>query len=140
MRDIARRLLDAEKSLAPALPAFEAQEAPAALRVCDKLRTSLTRFAGADGFTSLLKRAVALSQAESPALEGIKVSSDGSLEGIEQLAAGAPAPGSGSEPAAEAAVAITAHLFELLMVFIGPSLTLRLVREAWPDASLEELE
>ena len=39
---------------------------------------------------------------------------------------------------AEAAVAITAHLLGLLVTFIGEPLTLRLVREAWPDASLDE--
>ena len=38
----------------------------------------------------------------------------------------------------EAAVAITAHLLGLLVTFIGEPLTLRLVREAWPDASLDE--
>jgi hypothetical protein len=37
--------------------------------------------------------------------------------------------------AVDAAVAITAQLLGLLVTFIGEPLTVRLVREAWPDAS-----
>lgn len=33
----------------------------------------------------------------------------------------------------EAAVAITAHLLGLLVAFIGVPLTVRLLRESWPD-------
>jgi hypothetical protein len=36
----------------------------------------------------------------------------------------------------EAALTITAHLLGLLFIFVGESLTLRLVRDAWRDASL----
>jgi len=43
------------------------------VRVCEKLQVSLTRFAGADGFTSLLRRALALARAEVPALQRIEV-------------------------------------------------------------------
>ena len=38
---------------------------------------------------------------------------------------------------ADAPVAIIAHLLGLLMTFIGEPLTLRLVREAWPDVLLD---
>ena len=38
----------------------------------------------------------------------------------------------------EAASAIVAHLLHLLHTFIGRSLTLRLVRNAWPDSSFDE--
>ncbi len=93
------------------------------MRVCEKLRISLTRFAGADGFTSLLRRALALARAEVPALHGVQVKADGSLEGLEELAADA---GSGG---VEAAVAITTHLLGLLVTFVGEPITLRLVRE-----------
>ena len=37
-----------------------------AVRLCEKLRISLTRFAGADGFISLLRRALVLARAEVP--------------------------------------------------------------------------
>lgn len=127
MRNLARRLLLASGS-GRDTPTHEATV------VIEKLRTTLTRFAGVDGFVSLLRRALALASADVPALLGAKVSADGRLEGIEELATQADphAPGS------EAAVAIVAYLLSLLVTFIGAPLTLRLVREAWPNASLDE--
>ena len=92
----------------------------------------LTRFAGADGFAALLRRALALARAEVPSLHGITVKADGSMEGLEELAADAPNVG------VDAAVAITAHLLGLLVTFIGEPLTVRLVREAWPDTSWDK--
>jgi hypothetical protein len=103
-----------------------------AVRVCEKLRIALTRFAGSDGFRSLLRRALALARAGVPSLQAVKLKPDGTLEGIEVIAVDATNGG------AEAAVAITTHLLGLLVTFIGEPLTLRLVREAWPDASLAE--
>lgn len=135
LRDVARRLLALEAAQSPAHPREHE-----AVRVCEKLRISLTRFAGADGFTSLLRRALALARAEVPALQGIKVNPDGSLEGLERLAAGEWKPGSDWDGGAEAAVAITAHLLGLLVTFIGQPLTLRLVRDAWPEVPLHELQ
>ena len=135
LRDIARRLLAAEAAKSSCR-----SHGHEAVRVCEALRFSLTRFAGADGFTSLLRRAVALARAEVPELQGITVNSSGSLEGLDWLASGDQKPDSGPDRSAEAAVAITAHLLGLLVTFIGRPLTLRLVRDAWPDASLDELQ
>lgn len=103
-----------------------------AVRVHETLRVSLTRFAGAEGFTAMLRRALALARADVPSLQNVKVKADGHMEGLEALAAHAPGE------ATEAAVAITAHLLWLLVTFIGERLTLRLVLEAWPGASLKE--
>ncbi len=103
-----------------------------AVRVCEKLKKSLTRFAGADGWASLLRRSLALARAEYPSLSHITISPDGSLEGLERLATQDPKNG------AEAGAAIIAQLLGLLVAFIGEPLTLRLVRESWPDASLDE--
>ncbi len=50
------------------------------------------------------------------------------MEGLEKLVADA------RPVAADAAVAITANLLELLVIFIGQRLTMRLVREGWPDS------
>jgi hypothetical protein len=105
---------------------------PVAQRVCEKLRTSLTRFAGAEGFTSLLQRALALARAEVPALQAVNVKPDGSLEGLEAVAVD---PTHGGP---DAAAAIIAHLMGLLVTFIGAALTLRLVGEVWPGAWLDE--
>jgi hypothetical protein len=100
-----------------------------AVRVAEKLRISLAQFVGADGFTALLRRALALARADVPVLQSAKVTSDGRQEGIQAADAGTDV---------EAAAVITEHVLALLVVFIGESLTLRLVREAWPDAWLEE--
>jgi hypothetical protein len=125
IRDLARRLLAVEAASQSAAD----PRVHEAVRVCEKLRVSLTRFAGVDGFTALLRRALALARAEVPALHGITEKADGSMEGFEKVAANAHD---------DAAVAITAHLLGLLVTFIGEPLTVRLAREAWPDASLDE--
>ena len=128
MRDLAERLLALEAATQSATNA----QAHEAVRVCEKLRISLTRFAGADGFTALLGRALVLARADVPSLKTVKVTADGRLEGFEGFVAEA------GNVAIEAATAITAHLLGLLDTFIGEPLTLRLAREAWPDASLDE--
>jgi hypothetical protein len=103
-----------------------------AVRVCAKLKLSLTRFAGADGFASLLRRSLALARADVPSLSQITLNPDCSVEGLETLAARDPQSG------VEAGAAIIGHMLGLLVTFIGEPLTLRLVRESWPDASLDE--
>jgi hypothetical protein len=122
IRDLARRLLSASRTGTEP----DGQEIT---RLCEKLRISLTRFAGADGFTSLLRRALALTSAEVPFLQSVKIGTNGRLEGLEKIAAG---------KAGDAAVALTAHLLWLLVTFIGEPLALKLVRENWPDATLTE--
>jgi hypothetical protein len=124
-RELARRLLTVEATSQSAAD----RRGHEAVRVCEKLRICLTRFAGADGFTALLRRALALARAEVPALHGITEKTEGSIEGLEDLAADAP------NVAMDAAVAITAHLLGLLVTLIGEPLTMRLVRDAWPDTS-----
>ena len=126
MRELSWRLLAASKTTSD-------QHLHEATVVSEKLRVPLTRFAGAEGFASLLRRALVLASAEVPMLQSIEVSAKGRLEGFEQLPAD-----TGTAGASEAAVAITAHLLGLLGNFIGEPLTLKLVREAWPDTSLDE--
>jgi hypothetical protein len=127
IRDLARRLLAAEA----AIPSAAEPCVHEAVRVCEKLRIALTRFAGADGFTSLLRRALALARAEVPSLVAVNVKPDCSMEGLVELASDS------TSGATDAAAALTAHLLGLLETFIGEPLTLRLVREGWPDASLD---
>jgi hypothetical protein len=126
VRKLARHLLTLEAKSESAGTDARAHEA---VRVCDKLRVSLTRFAGAEGFASLLRRALALARAEFPSLDRVKIRPDCSIEGLAELS---------RDDGTEAAAALTAHLLGLLVTFIGQPLTLRLVREAWPDASLDE--
>jgi hypothetical protein len=128
VRALAQRLLAVEAASQQAADAHMHE----ADRVIAKLRISLTRFAGPEGFASLLRRALTLAGTEIPALRTVKLNSDGSLEGFEAIAIDSKA----NRP--DVAIAITAHLLALLITFIGHPLTLRLVREAWPDARVDE--
>ena len=126
MLDLARRLLAAEAASQSAAGAHVHE----GVRVCEKLQISVTQFAGSDGFASLLRRALALARAENPSLHTVKVKPDGSLDNCEALAV---AGVNGDE----GIVAIIAHLLGLLETFVGEPFTLRLVRQAWPGASLD---
>ena len=117
MQDLARRLLAASRAAADP-PVHDA------VAVCDTLRIALTKVAGADGFSALLRRALALARAEAPSLHGVKLGTNCHMEGLEEVTS-------------EGAVALAAHLLELLVTFIGEPLALRLVREGWPDESFE---
>lgn len=96
-----------------------------AVRVFERLRVALARFAGSDGFTSLVQRALALARADEPSLRQLSVRADGSLEGLEQVSG-------------NAVLALIAQFLGLLVTFVGEPLTLRFVSEAWPDASLDD--
>ncbi len=51
--------------------------------VCEKLRRSLSRLVGPEGYyRSLLARALMLAQRETPLLGPVKVKEDGSIEGL----------------------------------------------------------
>lgn len=121
--ELAGRLLrlEAAQQTAADAPDFAAQ------RVLGKLRDALSRFAGPDAFTALLRRALALARTSVPELKTVTVSNEGRLEGLTELFAAADGPGP------TAAIAITSNLLLLLTTFIGETLMLRLVREAWLD-------
>ena len=74
-----------------------------------------------------------MAHADFPSLQTVKATADGRLEGFENLPADATVD-------REAATAITTNLLGLLVTFIGESLTLRMLREAWPDACRPTLE
>jgi len=127
VRTWARRLLAVEAANQSASET-QIQEA---VRVSEKLRLSLTLFVGADGFTALLRRALALARADVPSLQNMNVTADGRLKAMTEFATGA-----GMD--IEAATVITEYLLGLLVTFVGESLTIRLMRDAWPETSLEE--
>ena len=97
---------------------------PAVLRVSEMLRRPLSTLAGSSGFRSLLTRALTLAKAQVPGLSAVQVKADGSLEGCDL---------DNQDEAAEAGVILIAHLLGLLVTFIGESLMLSLVLDAWPD-------
>jgi hypothetical protein len=129
MKVMARRLLAAEATSRSEHDAHVYE----AIRVYEKLRISLTRFAGPDGFTALMRRALVLARMEVPSLVVVNILSDGSIEGLVEISADS------KEAGIESTVAITSNFLDLLVTFIGESLTLRLISDAWPDASLGNL-
>jgi hypothetical protein len=126
IEDLARRLI-----------AFEATREPsdgpvgATSRACGALRGPLAKFVGMAGFNSLLSRALAIAKAEIPSLGLIRVRPDGSLEGLE---------GVEQDQVADAGAVVVAQLLGLLETFIGKPLMLRLVHDAWPDATEAEAD
>jgi hypothetical protein len=131
MRELARQLIGFEsrgaKSSEPARPA--------AALVCEKLRPILATLIGNGGFRGLLSRAVALASAEVPWLNGVHVMSDGVLEGLDPLS-------KQIEPRkfADGSIVLVAQLLGLLNAFIGETLTVRFVQEAWPKISINSFK
>jgi len=128
IQDLARRLLAFEAAHDDSSDA----RADVAVQVIEELRLRLIRLAGVDGFRSLLSRALTLAKAEVPSLKMVQVRADGSLEGFDEIEQTEEAGA-----ATQAGIVLVAHLLELLVTFIGAPLTLRLVRDKWPDASMD---
>ncbi len=100
---------------------------------CAALQRHLDRMIGLRGFHALLSRAIFLTRAEHPWLVPLRVSDQNgcALEGVAE----ATKAGAGEAPAGFAAVIATT--ITLLASFIGEDLTIRLLREAWPDVPFE---
>jgi hypothetical protein len=143
MRDLAHRLLTyeaiAEKTSEPV--------GSATLRVYEKLRQSLGTFAGAAGFQSLAFRALTQAKSEAPGLWAVQVAADGSLQGLGEFEPQSgefepqsgefePQLGSGKNQVSEGGVILIARLLGLLLIFLGQTLTLSLLRNSWPCAAL----
>jgi hypothetical protein len=131
VQDLARRLV-----------AFEANHdnssdarADVVALVIEELRMHLVRLAGVDGFRSLLSCALRLAKAEAPSLNMVHVGADGSLEGFDQIEKNQEAGAAG-----QAGIVLVAHLLELLVAFIGGPLTVALLRDKWPDASMDRTD
>lgn len=129
--ELARRLLAFEASRGPPSKAH----ADHATRGCERLRAPIARLAGSASYRSLLSRALALAKAEAPSLASLHVGEDGSLE-----RAGDVEGHSDAEDAPGVEAALLAHLLGLLVTFIGEPLTLLLVRDAWPDIAITEID
>jgi hypothetical protein len=107
----------------------------AIFQVTDRLRPHLATLMGNGGFRALLVRALALASAEVSWLRAVQVNADGTLEGLE-------APHAHLKPAEfrEGRVVLLAQLLGLLVAFIGPGLTSRLVGEIWPQLSADHVD
>jgi len=128
IQELARRLLAFEAARANS----SAAGVDVAARVIEELRLRLIKLAGVDGFRSLLSRALTLAKAEVPLLNTVQVRADGSVEGFDGIEQGRKAGA-----ATQAGTVLVAHLLELLVTFIGAPLTLSLVRDKWPDVSID---
>jgi len=127
-QDLARRIVAIESARAKA----GGTQVDEAVLTCAKLQVTLSKFTGPAGFLSLLSRALVLAKADVASFSIVQVRADGSLGGFDEF--------NQDQDAGELAngrVVLVAHLLGLLATFIGESLTLRLARDAWPDASID---
>jgi hypothetical protein len=107
-----------------------AARAAAAVRVFDKLSQRLAVLITPIGAEALLARAVHLSRATYPFLDHVEAKPKGtSLIATLQAAAANVEP----SQAQEGFVLVLGTLVGLLESFIGKDLTLRLLRDVWPD-------
>jgi hypothetical protein len=110
-------------------------KAPAAFPAIETLRPHLANLMGKGGFRALLARALVLATAEVPSLRAVHVRADGTLEGLDAFRPR-------SEPAnlLEGRIVLLARLLDLLVAFIGPGMTARLVGETWPQVPLDDMD
>jgi hypothetical protein len=128
MRSFAKHLMIYEKQ-----GSESSRVAP--FQAIDKLRPLLATLMGDGGFRALFSRALVLAGAEVFWLHALHINADGALEGVEASHARV-------DPAdfLEGRVVLLAQLLELLVAFIGRSLTLRLLSEIWPQIPLNDLD
>jgi hypothetical protein len=131
MRSIALRLINYET------PKNDASETGtvATFQMTERLRPHLATLMGNGGFRALLARALALASAEVSWLRKVRVNPDGTLEGLET-------PHARLKPAEfrEGQVVLLAQLLRLLVAFIGPVMTLRLMGEIWPQLAADNVD
>ena len=131
MHDFAKRLIAHEAGGNKS----SASNAPVIFAVVAKLRPTLTNLMGNVGFSALLSRALALGSKKVRCLAKVHINSDGSFQGIDELAEQIDA-----DECFEGQVVLLAQLLGLLVAFIGEKLTLHLLREVWPKLSLNDLD
>lgn len=105
------------------------------LRVYEKLRRSLCEFVGMAGFYSLASRALTLARPEAPSLSVVRVAADGSIQGLEEIETQFEI---GKNQAGEGGIIFIARLLGLLRIFLGEAITLRLLRNAWPNEVFDD--
>ena len=136
MRDLAHRLLTYEAGAGK----VSGQVGSPTLRVYEKLRQSLSAFAGVAAFQSLAFRALTQAKSEAPDLWPLQVAADGSLQGLGEFE---PQIDIDKDPAGEflvddGGIVLIARLLGLLLLFLGEALTLSLLRNAWPGEAFDD--
>lgn len=104
-------------------------------RATDKLRLHLSTLMGRGGVQALLTRALLRATAEVPWLTGVRVVAGGDLEGLT-----AAHETCSPQDFSEGEVVLLAQLLGLLVAFIGPALTVRLINQLWPQLAFTETD
>ena len=131
MRYLARYLLTYEGMSAKSSESMES----ATLCVYEKLRQSLSAFAGVAAFESLAFRALTQAKSEAPSLWAVQIAADGSLHGLGEFESQIDID---KDLAGEGGTILIDRLLGLLLIFLGEALTLSLLRLAWPGAALDD--
>lgn len=107
----------------------------AAERVCQKLSRRLSRLVSPAGSQAILSRALHLARINFPFLEGVLAGRppEACLEGLDERLQDV-----GSSEASAGLHAVLGAMLDLLVGFIGEDLTVRLVREVWPNLPVQE--
>jgi len=136
VRDLAHRLLTYEAGVGKT---SEPMESPT-LRVYEKLRQSLSTFAGAAAFESLAFRALTQAKSEAPDLWPVQIAADGSLQGLGKFEPQIDMNKdlAGEFPVDDGGIVLIARLLGLLLIFLGEALTLSLLRNAWPGEAFDD--
>ncbi|HEX5218402.1 MAG TPA: hypothetical protein VFZ59_02450 [Verrucomicrobiae bacterium] len=130
MKEFVKRLLAQEAGSGSAAAADAG-----AFRVCEKLRKSLGKLMGAAGYRAIFAHALARAGTKVEWLRELRIESDGTLAGVVEIRARL-----NGEEMAEGEAALVTELLRLIVMFIGPTLTLQLVQQAWPKAEFSEGE
>lgn len=88
------------------------------------LYDGLGKLIGSNGLDALVARALRMARASEPTLIEVTAAPGGQLAGLP----------SDLLVRERGLTLLLAHVFELLMRFIGEDLAIRLIRDAWPDA------
>ena len=131
MRHFAKRLIIFETRQNPSV----ATKLRPAFTIPEKLRPHLVALMGNGGFEALLARALALAKTEVPWLRPVHVNAGGAMQGLEEIPAQI-----GPDEFLEGRVVLLAQLLGLLVAFIGEDLTMRLLRDIWPHAQIDNSE
>jgi hypothetical protein len=131
MRSIAQRLIQYETPRKDSAATANS----ASFLVTERLRPQLAMLMGNGGFRALLARALVLASAEVSWLRAARVSADGTLEGL-----GAPHALLTPTQFHEGRIVLLAQLLGLLVAFIGPGLTSRLLGEIWPQLAADDVD
>lgn len=128
VKEFAKRLLAQEAVSGAAADA-------GAFRVCEKLRKSLSKLMGMAGYRAIFAHALSRAQTKVGWLSELRIQADGTLAGLVEIKARL----TGEEMAEGEAVLVT-ELLRLIVIFIGPTLTLQLIQQAWPNSQFSEGE